>query len=660
MEQVGFLGDLIIIFFMSAVVVYVFDRVKIPVIVGFLVSGVALGPHGLSLIHDIKTVEQLAEIGVVLLLFSVGLEFSLAKIFKMRQIVFIGGSIQVALTVATAGLIAWFFTGKGGVSIFIGFLVALSSTAVVLKVLANRAELNSLHGQSIVGLLIFQDLCAVPMMLFTPVLAGQDVSVSVLLYLVFKAVFLLVVVVAAAEYVVPHILYHAVNTRIRELFIMVILLMCLGTAYITFEAGLSLALGAFIAGMMISDSDYSHQVVAEILPFKDIFNSLFFVSIGMLMDLHYVMANFPLVLAATLGIILIKAPIAAIPPLILKYPARLAIITGVSLSQVGEFSFVLAGVGIKSGMELGGIYQLFLASAVVTMAVTPFMMSGGPLIANAVLRYFPRIRLDRALDDGGKYPPIKDHVVIIGYGLNGRRLAKVLKATGIPYNILDMNPAAVREGAKLGEPIHYGDATREHVLSHISAEKARVMVVATSDASSERRLVSVARHLSPTLHIIVRTRYVREIEPLMALGANEVIPEEFETSIEIFAHVLQTYDVPFNVIMDEVSNARESKYGMLRGVSVGRGEMSPLLTALSNKLGLQTVELVKDGKADGKSIIDLRLRAETGATVLAVQRRSELVTNPAPDYILAAGDIVYLVGSAAQLKDATKLVKRKD
>jgi CPA2 family monovalent cation:H+ antiporter-2 len=251
-------------------------------------------------------------------------------------------------------------------------------------------------------------------------------------------------------------------------------------------------------------------------------------------------------------------------------------------------------------------------------------------------------------------------VVIIGYGLNGRRLAKVLKATGIPYNILDMNPAAVREGVKLGEPIHYGDATREHVLSHVSAEKARVMVVATSDASSERRLVSVARLLSPTLHIIVRTRYVREIEPLTALGANEVIPEEFETSIEIFAHVLQTYDVPFNVIMDEINSARESKYGMLRGISVGRGEASPLLTALANKLGLQTVELVKGGEADGRSIVDLRLRAETGATVLAVQRRSELVTNPAPDYVLEAGDILFLVGNVAQLKDATKLIKRKD
>ncbi|MBI3581784.1 MAG: cation:proton antiporter [Nitrospinae bacterium] len=656
MEQVGFLGDLIIILSWSAVVVYVFDRVRMPAMVGFLVSGVALGPHGMSLIRDKQTVEQLAQIGVVLLLFSVGLEFSLAKIFKMRNVVLKGGAIQVSLTVAVAGLAAWLFTGRAGVSVFIGFLVALSSTAVVLRELANKAEINAFHGQTILGLLIFQDMCAVPMMLFTPVLAGQEISANGVMFLVVKTVILLVIVVAATEYLVPHVLYHVVNTRNRELFIMVILLMGLGTAFLTFEAGLSLALGAFLAGMMISDSEYSNQIVAEILPFRDIFNSLFFVSIGMLLDLHYVMKNFPMVMAATAGIILIKATIGAIPSLFLKYPARLAVITGISISQIGEFSFVLAGVSLKSGMDLGGLYQLFLASAVITMAVTPFMMAGAPMVANEVLRYFPRARKERTLEAGGTYPPIMDHVIIAGFGLNGRNLSKALRATGIPYNILEMNPAVVREGAKHGEPIHYGDATREHVLSHVSIEKARVLAVATSDASAERRIVSLARGMNPNLHIIVRTRYVKEIEPLVSLGANEVVPEEFETSIEIFAHVLRTYDIPYNVIMDEVNAARGSKYGMLRGMPIGKGE-SPLLATLAHKLGTQTVEVAKDGMAVGRTIVDLQLRARTGATILAVQRRSELFANPPPDFKLAAMDVIYLVGNGGQLKDAARFIK---
>ncbi|MBI3794509.1 MAG: cation:proton antiporter [Nitrospinae bacterium] len=657
MEQVGFLGDLIIIFSWSVVVVYFFDRIKIPSMVGFLVSGVALGPHGLSLIRDIRTVEQLAEIGVVLLLFTVGLEFSMTKLFRMRDVALKAGAAQVLLTVCVTAVIGWLITGKTGPSIFVGFLVALSSTAVVLKVLSNRAEINSVHGQWIVGLLIFQDICAVPMMLVTPMLAGRGPAGIGVLFLLLKAALLLLLVVAAMEIAVPRILFHTVNTRNRELFIMVVLLLCLGTAWITFETGLSLALGAFLAGMMIADSEYSHQVIAEILPFRDIFNSLFFVSVGMLLDTRYVLENIPLVVAATLGIFLIKAPSAAVPFFAFKYPARLAVITGISLSQIGEFSFVLAGVGLKSGMELGGLYQLFLASSVITMAATPFMIALAPKAANGILRHFSRVRTDRALEDGEKYPPIRDHVVIVGYGLNGRRLAKVLKATGIPYNILEMNPAAVRDGIKSDEPIHFGDATREHVLTHVSLPLARVLAVGASDPTVERRIVSVARGINPNLHIIVRTRYVREIEPLTALGANEVIPEEFETSIEIFAHVLQTYDVPYNVIMDEVGKARHQHYGMLRGVPTGRAE-SAFSAALLNELGMQTIEVPAGGAADGNTINGLNIRAETGATVLAVQRRSEFFANPQADFKLAGGDVAYIVGNPEQLKEAGRLIKK--
>ncbi|MBI5178661.1 MAG: cation:proton antiporter [Nitrospinae bacterium] len=658
MPEIEFLRDLILIFAWSALVVFAFDKLKIPAIVGFLVSGVALGPHGLSMVRDIGAVELLAEIGVVLLLFTVGLEFSLTKIYEMRSKVLIGGAVQVALTIAITALAAWGVTGDGNKAVFIGFLVALSSTAVVLKGLMDKAEINTMQGQLIIGVLIFQDLCAVPMMLFIPFLAGQGGAETGLVALGLKAALLIVLVLAATRWVVPTVLRHVVDTRNRELFIMVVMLMCLGTAYLTFEAGLSLALGAFLAGMMISDSEYSHQVVAEILPFRDILNSLFFVSIGMLLDLRYAFDHLPSVLAVTIGIILIKAPIAALPALMFRYPLRLAIISGLSLSQIGEFSFVLARFGQKSGMDLGGLYQSFLAAAIITMAATPFLMGGAPRFASMALKGIPRRREDRTTGSGVMYGPIRDHVVVVGYGLNGQHLSKVLKATGIPYNILDMNPSVVREYVKRGEPIHYGDGSREHVLDHVSIRKARLLVVATSDPAMERRIVSVARRMSPKLHIIVRTRYVREIEPLSALGANEVIPEEFETSIEIFSHVLQVYSVPYNVIMEEINNIRSAEYRVLRHMPTGRME-SPLASLIGHKLGMQTVEVPEGGVAHGKTIAGLNLRAKTGASVLAVQRHSDLTANPAPEHEVRAKDILYIVGDAAQLKSAADLIRTK-
>ena len=657
MEQVEFLRDLLLIFGWSAAVVFVFDKLKIPAIVGFLVSGVALGPHGLSLVQDQSTVETLAEIGVVLLLFTVGLEFSMTKMYRMKKVVMVGGAVQTGLTVLAVAGVAYLSIGDAGKAVFIGFLVALSSTAVVLKVLTDRAEVNTLQGQNITGILIFQDLCAVPMMLLIPFLAGNGATAPALLPLVLKAALVVAAVLAASRWVVPHLLFHTLSTRSRELFIMVILLMCLGTAYLTFEAGLSLALGAFLAGMMISDSEYSHQVVAEILPFRDILNALFFVSIGMLLDVHYAFDHLPFVLAVTAGIILIKIPAAALPGALLGQPLRFSVITGLAVAQIGEFSFVLAKSGIKAGIDMGPFYQAFLAAAVITMAATPFTMAGAPRVAGAVLRYLPRRRDPQPAETAEGYGPIRDHVIVAGFGLNGRNLVHVLRASGVPYNILDLNPATVREQIRLGEPIHFGDATQDHVLKHVSLDKARVMVVAISDAAVERRVVSVARRLNPSLHIIVRTRYVREIEPLIALGANEVIPEEFETSIEIFSHVLQVYNVPFSAIMEHINTVREGKYQMLRSFPPKVEGVSPLGALLSNKMGMQTVEIPAGAMAAEKKLSEVRLRSLTGATVLAVQRSGGLHTNPPADFPLRERDIVYIVGDPLQLKNAAAQLK---
>ncbi|GMT41692.1 MAG: sodium/hydrogen exchanger family/TrkA domain protein [bacterium] len=660
MEQVGYLRDLLIIFACSAVVVYFFDKIKIPSVVGFMISGVFLGPHGLSLIRDLHLVELLAQIGVALLLFTVGLEFSMTKIFQLRKIVFFGGGLQVLLTCGAVSVIAHRFTDDWNTSIFIGFLVALSSSAVVLKLLLDKAEINTMQGQNITGILIFQDLCVVPMMILAPALAGHEITPAVLTPLFIKSTALILSLIIGTRWIVPNILSRVVETRNRELFIIVILLLCLGTAYVTFAAGLSLALGAFLAGMMISDSEYSHQVVSEILPFRDALNSLFFVSIGMLLDLSYVVENPGVVIAVTLGIFFIKFPLAALPSIILRYPLRFAVITGISLAQIGEFSFVLAWFGMSVGIDMGGFYQPFITAAIMTMAMTPFMMEGGRVLCDTLL--------EKVLDRGGRKRPsekgedeynlIRDHVIIVGFGLNGKNLARVLRDTGVPYNILELNPATVRRYSRLGEQIHYGDATRDHVLKHVGVESARLFVLAISDPTMERRIVQTARRLNSRLHIIARTRFVSEIEPLKNLGADEVIPEEFETSIEIFAHVLRVYDVPRNIVLEQIDDIRSSEYGMLRSLPEERILPSQDFP-FSEKLEWQMMQIPPGAESVGGKLADLNIRAVTGATVLAVQREDEFSQNPASDFIFRVGDMVYLVGKDEQVRDAIKLFQKK-
>ncbi|MBX3236908.1 MAG: cation:proton antiporter [Nitrospiraceae bacterium] len=662
MSDYAVLGDLLVIFAVSTVVVFIFHQFRLPSIAGFLVAGALIGPHGLHLIPDASQVQALAEIGIVLLLFTIGIEFSSVHFATAKRILAVAAPAQVGGVLILALLVALAAGLSYQQGIFWGFLLSLSSTAIVLKALSERGDSDSYHGHATVAILIFQDLAVVAMMLITPILATPTGSAlgAVLLTLV-KAGVVVGLIVAAAWYIVPPLLQHIVRSRSRELFLLSIIVLCLGIAWLTSLGGLSLALGAFIAGLVIAESEYSHQALAEVLPFRDSFNSLFFVSIGVLMDPRVVL-NHPFVVAGLLvAVILGKFLTGAAAMLAAGSPPRSAVLTGVALAQVGEFSFILAQVGQEAGLLTGDLYQLFLAVSVLSMVVTPFLMQWSPSLARRIeavqrmRRWLPERTAAHVAQLEGHQVRIKDHVIIVGYGLNGRNLARVLGETEIPYVALDLDGDTVRRESRHGVPIYYGDGANANVLRHMRIDDAKVLVVAISDPFTARRTVQVAKGLNPKLHIVVRTRYLRELEELHQLGADDVVPEEFETSIEIFALVLRTYSLPQEFVVRKAEQVRREGYALLR-----RSEMPELAHHLRGgtltDVEVETCRIDEDSPSSGKSLAELSIRPRSGASIIAWTRNQVTQSNPSEKVRLQSGDIVTLLGSRDQIRRAMALL----
>jgi CPA2 family monovalent cation:H+ antiporter-2 len=654
MNELVFLKSLVIILGISAVVVFVLHRARVPSVVGFLLAGILLGPYGLHFIKDIKTIQEFAEIGVILLLFTIGLEFSLSRFLKMRMEVFGIGGLQVFTTVVLTAFISYQWIGSYNTAVFIGFLMALSSTAIIMKLLSDRAEIDTPHGRISVGILIFQDICVVPFMLFIPIMSGGG-GLSELTLTFGKALAIIALVLLSAKWIVPNLLHQIVRTRSRELFVISILILCFGIAFLTSEFGLSLALGAFLAGLVISESEYSHEATSTILPFRDSFNGIFFISVGMLMDMSFFINNAPLVLTLVCGVIILKFFTGFLSMYLLRRPLRTSIQAGMNLAQVGEFSFVLAVAGLGAGLISNEIYQWFLSTSVLTMLATPFIMQISPFISTRLSsqKLLKRLESLKALSGNEEFlKKRKDHVIIIGFGLNGRNLARVLREADIPYTVLELNIDVVRDMKRHGERIYYGDGTKSEVLYLLGIKTASILVVVISDPASCRNIVKTARNLNPELFIIARTRYTAEVDDLLTLGADEVIPEEFETSVEIFSIVLSQYQTPKNVIIDFVDMIREDGYRALR--QTGTTTRKPLFDKYS-MLSNVTVELLTisdNSPVLGKSIEDLRFRTETGATVIAIERENKMHSSPDPKFIFEAGDLVYITGKREDINKA--------
>lgn len=658
--ELEFLKSLIIIFGVSAIVVFILGRLRVPSIVGFLIAGVILGPHGFQFIKDIHNVELLAEIGVILLMFTIGLEFSLRNLMALRTQVLSGGLMQVGLTTAVVILLSFFLFEQGlNVAVFDGFLVSLSSTAIVIKLLMDRAEINAPHGRSSVGILLFQDLCVVPFMLLIPVLAGNGGGIEEIAFTMFKAFMVVAVVLFAARWAVPHILHEVVRTKSRELFIITIILLCIGTAFLTSKLGLSLALGAFLAGIVISESEYASQAISDILPFKESFTGLFFISVGMLMNTGFFMDNIFTVIMVVAAILVLKSITGMISAAVAGQSMRVSMQTGFYLSQIGEFSFVLALAGKGAGLLTEYAYQMFLSASVFTMLITPFIIGASTVVSGWVVsslpfKSFERLRRRRQKE----VPPTRKsgHVIIVGFGINGSNLARVLRESGIPYVVLEMNADTVRRMKGRGEPIYYGDGTSIEILHKIGVHRAKTLVIAISDAAATRRIVQIAKLENPNLHIVVRTRYVAEVEDLITLGANEVLPEEFETSIELFSRVLHHYHVPRNVISEHIDNIRKNSYSALRTVELPKKHLAERHEFLKD-IETETYLIRESSKADGHTIKELHLRAETGVTIIAVQRGEEVYQNPSPDFTLKSGDVLLLIGKRKDINNAVEYLE---
>lgn len=651
------LRDLVVIFGVAVVVVVLFSRFRMPSIAGLLVAGVVVGPHALGLAKDSDTVAVLAEVGVVLLLFTLGLEFSLARLRSIWRMVLIGGALQVGLTGAAAAGVALLLGLPVPAVVLAAFMVALSSTAIVLRALAERAELETLHGRLMIGVLIFQDLCVVPMMLTLPVLAGGSTSAAEVGGILGKTALVVVGVLLGARLVAPRILGLVARSRSREAFVMATVVTCLGIAWLTSLSGLSLALGAFLAGLVVSETEFGNQAMADVLPFRDTLIGLFFVSVGMLLDLQYLRDHFGTVLLLTAGVLLLKAFLMAVVAVLMRFPLRVAVLAGLGLAQVGEFSLVLADVASDTGLVDRAFLAAILNSAVLTMLITPLLARAAPHVASGLgkLRPLERMLGFGAIEDAAPARrALADHVVVAGYGVGGRVVAAALRRCKVPFVVLELNAESVKQGRAGGDPVYYGDATAAEVLHGVGLDRAMAFLVLVSDAAATERSVRAARAMAPGLVIVARTRLLADADFLDQAGATVVVSEEFESSVEALARVLRGIGIPRAIIGARVAEARlADRLRRERGMP----PMSPVEAPdLSHEVITAPLALEAGDWATDRTLEEAGLGGGEGAAVAALMRGGVPV-EVTGDLRMARGDVLHLRGERDVVTRAFDLLR---
>ncbi len=633
------LTDFVWVFTVGTVIIALLHKRKLPSLLGFLITGLVVGPVGFGLVQDREAIDVMAQIGIVLLMFTIGLEVSLAELGRMASRVIGGGLLQIGLTtvaVAAVGMLA-------GIAPFpavaLGLIASASSTALVLRLLGDRGELRLPHGQLALAILLSQDFAVVVLILLLPMLALGELAATGILLAVGSASVIGAGIVIIARFVFPWVLRRVVDLRSREVFLLTSVVAVFGTAWIAEAAGLSLAVGAFLAGLVISESEFSHQMSAEVLPFRDVLNGLFFVSVGLLVDRAVLLDNALLLVGLVVGSLLLKGAIVFGTAKVFRLDTRAAILAAVALAQVGEFGLVLAQEAAILDLITAEQHSLLIAVAVVTMMLTPLAV---PLASGALREQAPVVPMPE--HDG---EPTEDHVIVVGYGINGHNVARALTQLNVRFVIVEMNHATVVKEKALGVPIVFGDATRPALLEHLHVHRARALVACIADAAATRDLVANAHQLNPNLLIIARTRYVAEIAPLLALGADSVVPEEFETSMELVARVMRAYGAPESAIQREKRTLRERQYhALLSDRPIERVRFEDILHNVD--IGQATV----GSGADGMTLAQLDLRRATGTTAVAVLREGVSHANPEPNFELADGDTVVLLGDAASLAAA--------
>jgi CPA2 family monovalent cation:H+ antiporter-2 len=660
MKHLPLLDELAIVAALAVVVTVILSKLKLPTVAGLLAAGALLGPYGLRLATSVDAIQVLAEVGVVLLLFSIGLEFSLAHLRDVLRQVALGGALQVGLTTAVVTWLCAVLGEPPRTGVLYGFVFALSSTAIVLRALSERRELDAPHGRFIVGTLIFQDLCVVPMVLIVPLLGpGGEAGAAAasIAWALGKAALVVVGMVAISRFVVPRALYWVDASRSREVFLLAILALCIGTAWLTSLAGLSLALGAFLAGMVVADTEYGHRAMGDILPLRDAFVSIFFVSLGMLFDVRVVASQPLLVGGLLLGFLLAKGVLATLAAMAMRFPSRVAWLAGVGLAQFGEFGFVLVQLAQQHGVMTPAQARPLLVAGIASMFLTPLLVRVAPHVTAGERLLAPLERLlgVRSIDQEDAFnQQLANHVLIVGFGVAGRLCAQALAECGTRYLVLELNAENVRRGKETGLPVYYGDATSEEALQHAHVTRASLVVLLINDPQAAKRVVDTVKRVAPGVPVLMRTHYLTERAELMAMGARDVVAEEVEGAVEVMSRMLRWLEMPRNVIDQQIRSVRAHTQTSERKQTVPRASLSEV-RGLS-ELKIESV-LVRAGSAAlGESPVTLRLRSETGALVVGVRRGEHLLERPDPTVPFEAGDIVYLVGTGGAVKRALRVL----
>lgn len=642
METSHGLIEAVVLLALAAAAVAVTDRLRLPSVVGFLVVGAIAGPGALGLVADPDRVRSLAEIGIVFLLFEIGLELPLERVRTLWRPALIGGGFQLAATLAAGAGVVYAAGLDWRTALVVGAGVSMSSTAIVLRLLADEGQIDAPGGRLAVAVLLMQDLAIVPFLLLVPLLAGEAIGAGGIALALVRMAGALAIVGFGVWFLVPRALDRVAQSRSSELFSLLALLLVLGSALVAEELGLTLAVGAFLAGVAASASPYAHQLFSEVVPLRGVLLGIFFTAVGMLFDPRQVWAEPGILVLDVAAIMLGKLLIVTGAAIwLLRQSLRVGLEAGLALCQMGEFSFVLLGVAAEAGLIEPVLQQRVVAASIVTLIFSPFLIRFAPTIADTITRWLshPGTAMPAAVRD---VDDERDRVVVIGYGPAGQTLIRLLRSLGVPYIAVDTNPSAAVAAERSGEPLIYGDATRPQVLQHLRVDEARLVAVAISDALATRRIVSRIRAMAPATPVLARTRYVQEVDQLSMAGANIVVAEEFEGSIELVARALETFQVPPGAIARFTEALREEGYGAIRAPAAL--PIDPWLMELLDQADTEWVE-APIGLADQPTLGELDIRAETGGSVLVVERDGTQHANPAPDFALRGGDRLLVLGS---------------
>lgn len=682
-------------------VLFIGRQFNLPMIIGYFLTGIIVGPSLLGLVTD-EQVSLLAELGVILLMFTIGLEMSLKNLLAMRKKILVTGGLQLVLTTVSVIAIMIHLGFEFNVAILTGFMVAPSSTAIIMNLYQQKGEINSVHGKTSLGILIFQDISVIPMMLLVPIIAGTssgNITMEIL-NLIFGMILLCIILVAAI-FLVPRLLNKVAEIRSSELFIITIVVICFGIAWLMSLNGVSLALGAFLAGIAISESEYSHEVVGQIMPIRDILTSFFFVSIGMMLSLSFLSDHLLAVILLAIAVIIGKGLINYVSIKAIGVASGAAFLSAAGVSQIGEFSFILGSTGISTGIITGDFYQIFLAVSIITMAMTPLIVDSAPGITHRIFKNTlfsagkgtlfsaknaisrkenSRLQAEESLKSAGETTDdnLKDHIIIVGFGVVGQHVAKACRSIGINYVIVELNPETIKSQREKGERIIYGDARHESVLEHSKIKTAKAIILTIPDTAAVKAVITTIRMKNPKVGIITRSRFISEIAELYRLGADEVIVDEREAAIQIFRRILANEQVPQQDLDQYVRQIRCELYDqyfekkVLPNINCDPkpglfGHFSSRLKAADEKLpkrrnSVEQIHVGRNSQVCEKNLGELMLRANYGVSVIAIRRGAAEKDEIAPqkNTVLKEGDTAVVIGDRASIARIIPLFIEKD